>query len=108
MELNESISSDNSLSIPKGDVPMAFNNVGVFSIAPGQTIDWTCAWSWSGGDGDHGAQYFSAHPIDRQAVLIMSDQSKCRGDDNHISYGFKVTSHSPRTVFFSVQGGGFS
>lgn len=86
---------------------MAFNDVGVFSISPGQTIDWTCAWGWGAGD-DHGAQYFSAHPIDREAVLVMSDQSKCRDANNNIHYGFKVTSQSARVVFFSVQGGGFS
>jgi hypothetical protein len=85
---------------------MAFNHVGVFSIAVGQTIDWTCAWSFGGSD--KGAQYFSADPIDRGAVLVMSDQSKCRDDNNKINYGFKVTSQSERTVFFSVQGGGFS
>ena len=86
---------------------MAFNDVGVFSISPGSTIDWTCSWAFGSGD-DHGAQYFSAHPIDRQAVLIMFDQSTCRDDQSHIQYGFKVRSESARVVFFSVQGGGFS
>ena len=85
---------------------MAFNNVGVFSISPGATINWTCAWSFNGAD--QGAQYFSAHPIDRQAVLVMFDQSKCRDANDKINYGFKVRSESARVVFFSVQGGGFS
>ena len=86
---------------------MSFNNVGVFSISPGASINWTCAWTFGAGD-DHGAQYFSAHPIDRGAVLIMFDQSKCRDDQNNIHYGFKVRSESSRVIFFSVQGGGFN
>jgi hypothetical protein len=85
---------------------MAFNNVGVFSIAPGATLNFTCAATFGSGS-DLGAQYFSAHPIDRQAVLIMFDQSKCRDAQNNIHYGFKVRSESARVIFFSVQGGGF-
>jgi hypothetical protein len=87
---------------------MAFNNIGNFTISPGQSyrLDW---WSWSGGNGDQGAQYFSAHPFDpwHDGKLVMSEQNKVLGGDGHYYYGFRVTNEGPQFIHFSVQGGGF-
>ncbi|MDB5281871.1 MAG: hypothetical protein JWO06_946 [Bacteroidota bacterium] len=88
---------------------MSFNNLGNYTIASGASFRFD-GWSWSAGNGDHGAQYFSAHPIDpsRDAQLIISDQSKTLGTDGHYSYGFRITNHGPLDAHFSVQGGGYS
>ena len=59
---------------------MAFNNIGSFTIRPGQSLR-IDGWTFNGGQ-DVGAQYFSADPIYRHPnlpsdfMLIMSDQSK--------------------------------
>lgn len=92
---------------------MAFNNIGWFTIAPGQSyrID---GWYFPG-HGDMGAQYFSAHPLfrDSDSMLISSDQSKRwigAALGGHAEYGFRVTyltEISNEYGFFNVQGGGF-
>jgi hypothetical protein len=92
---------------------MAFNNVGAFTIEPNQSyrLDW---WYFEGGDGDHGAQYFSAHPLKPPgndvyfASLLISDQTKTLWTDGIYYYGFRVTNLCPGHAVFSVQGGGFS
>lgn len=88
---------------------MSFNNIGNFTIAAGQSFRLD-GWNWSDGNGDHGPQYFSAHPKEpfRDAQLLMTDQSKRLGDDDRYSYGFRVTNVGPLDAHFSVQGGGFN
>ena len=87
---------------------MSFNNIGFFTIAAGQSfrID---GWSWSGGNGDQGAQYFSAQPLNPDAKLVMSEQNKVfDGRTGHFFYGFRVRNEGPLATAFSVQGGGLS
>jgi|GEM_PF-6457892 hypothetical protein len=96
---------------------MAFNDVGSFTISPGNSIR-IDGWMFPGG-ADRGAQYFSAHPTFRHTRLpadgmfIMSDQSKFwvgTWPDGHMEYGFRVTYVPETSIFlasFSVQGGGF-
>lgn len=85
---------------------MAFNNIGDYTIAAGQSfrLDW---WSWPDG-GDRGAQYFSAHPTRTDGRLVMDEQNKLWGSDARYYYGFRITNDGPDDVHFSVQGGGFS
>jgi hypothetical protein len=85
---------------------LSFNGIGYYSIAAGQSFRFD-GWSWPDGS-DHGAQYFSAHPLEPDGKLVMTEQSKMRGSDGRIYYGFRVTNEGPRDVHFSVQGGGFN
>lgn len=86
---------------------MAFNNVGFFTIAAGQSFRLD-GWHWNDGNGDHGAQYFSAHPLNPNAKLVMSEQNKVfDGPSGKFNYGFRVTNEGPLATAFSVQGGGF-
>jgi hypothetical protein len=87
---------------------MAFNNVGNFTIAANTSFR-SDGWNFSDGNGDHGAQYFAAHPIDpsRDAQLVISDESKTLGIDDRYSYGFRITNFGPLDAQFSIQGGGF-
>ena len=85
---------------------MAFNGVGFFTIAPGQSFRLD-GWVFPGGNGDHGAQYFSAHPLNPSGKLVMDDQNKLLGGNGIFSYGFRVTNEGPFAVNFNVQGGGF-
>ncbi len=96
---------------------MAFNNVGLFTLAPGKSMRLD-GWFFPGIQ-DMGAQYFSADPIFHHPRLpadfmfIMSDQSKRwvgTDPDGHMEYGFRVTVVPATSIFlpaFSVQGGGF-
>jgi hypothetical protein len=84
---------------------MAFNGIGFYSISAGQSFRFD-GWSWPDG-GDRGAQYFSAHPLDPNGKLVMSEQNKVQGSDGRTYYGFRVTNEGPNDVHFSVQGGGF-
>lgn len=84
---------------------MAFNGIGNFSIAAGQSYRLD-GWSWPDGS-DHGAQYFSAHPLEANGKLVMTEQNKTQGSDGRTYYGFRVTNEGPNDVHFSVQGGGF-
>jgi hypothetical protein len=88
---------------------MAFNNIGNFTIAANQSFRFD-GWLFPGGNGDQGAQYFSAHPIDpsRDAKLVISDESKVLGSDGKYTYGFRITNLGPLSAHFSVQGGGYS
>src|SRR5476651_1397887 len=84
---------------------MAFNGVEFFSIAAGESHRFD-GWSWPDG-ADHGAQYFSAHPLEPNGKLVMSEQNKMRGADGRTYYGFRVTNQGPADIHFNVQGGGF-
>ncbi len=84
---------------------MAFNGIGYYSIAAGQSYRFD-GWSWPDG-ADHGAQYFSAHPLEPNGKLVITEQNKMRGSDGRTYYGFRVTNEGPNDVHFSVQGGGF-
>jgi hypothetical protein len=84
---------------------MAFNNIGYYSIASGQSYRLD-GWSWPDGS-DHGAQYFSAHPLEANGKLVMTEQNKMQGSDGRTYYGFRVTNEGPNSIHFSVQGGGF-
>jgi hypothetical protein len=84
---------------------MAFNGIGYFSIAAGQSFRLD-GWSWPDG-GDRGAQYFSAHPLEPNGKLVMTEQNKTQGSDGRTYYGFRVKNEGPNDVHFSVQGGGF-
>lgn len=88
---------------------MSFNNVGDFTISPGQSFRLD-GWRFPAGNGDQGAQYFSAHPFNpwHDGKLVMNDENKLLAGDNHYEYGFRVTNEGPLFVHFSVQGGGFS
>lgn len=86
---------------------MAFNNVGFFTIAPGASFRLD-GWSWAGGNGDRGAQYVSAHPLNPNGKLVMSEQNKVLGTNGRFSYGFRVRNEGPFATNFSVQGGGFA
>ena len=88
---------------------MAFNNIGNYTIAANTSYRFD-GWNFPGGNGDHGAQYFSAHPIDpsRDAQLVISDQSKTLGSDGKYYYGFRISNFGPLDAHYSVQGGGFS
>ena len=79
------------------------------SISAGTSFRWD-GWYWSGGNGDHGAQYFSAHPIDpwRDAKLVITQQNKVLGGDGHYYYGFRITNEGPLDANFQVEGGGYS
>ena len=85
---------------------MAFNGVGFFTIAAGQSFRLD-GWQWPGG-ADRGAQYFSAHPLNPNGKLVMSEQNKLLGGDGRFSYGFRVRNEGPFAVNFNVQGGGFA
>jgi hypothetical protein len=83
---------------------MAFNGIGYFSIAAGQSYRLD-GWSWPDGS-DRGAQYFSAHPLEPNGKLVITEQNKTLGSDGRTYYGFRVTNEGPNDVHFSVQGGG--
>jgi hypothetical protein len=99
---------------------MAFNNVGSFTIKPGESIRLD-GWHFGTPGEDLGAQYFSADPMFRHptlpndAMLIISDQMKRwvgTFPDGHMEYGFRITCVpiAKTSIFiaaFSVQGGGF-
>lgn len=85
---------------------MAFSGVGFFSLAPGTQIRTT--WSFPGGNGDRGAQYFSAHPLTPSAEIISFDQAKFLGSDGRFRYRFTARNAGGFPVNFNVQGGGFS
>jgi len=84
---------------------MAFNGVGFFSIKSGESFRLD-GWSWPDG-GDRGAQYFSAHPLEANGKLVITEQNKTKGSDGRTYYGFRVTNEGPNDVHFNVQGGGF-
>jgi hypothetical protein len=88
---------------------VSFNNIGEYTIASGESFR-SDGWFWSDGNGDQGAQYFSAHPLEpfRDAKLVISENNKMLGDDNHYYYGFRITNEGPLDARFSVQGGGFT
>ena len=91
-----------------------FNGAGRFTIAraDGDTPTVMPINGWFFGNGeDHGAQYFSANPLDQNDVqLFMSQQNKSRNPIGPgVTYGFTVTNRDPNAdVSFDVQGGGFS
>jgi uncharacterized protein YchJ len=89
-----------------GGFSNGFNGVGLFSIQPGASYRLD-GWSWTDGS-DQGAQYLSAHPLNPDARLVMSEQNKTLGTDGRWYYGFRVTNEGPQTALFSAQGGGFS
>jgi len=84
---------------------MAFNGIGNFSIKAGDSFRLD-GWSWPDGS-DHGAQYFSAHPLEADGKLVITEQNKTQGSDGRTYYGFRVKNEGPNDVHFSVQGGGF-
>lgn len=83
---------------------MGFRNLGNFTINAGESfrVDF---WTWPNGE-DHGAQYFSAHPLGPDAMLIISEQSKVMDANGEFFYGFRVTNAGPNDVQFTVEGGG--
>jgi hypothetical protein len=83
---------------------MAWNNVGFFSLSPGQSIRLIYFFS---GLADRGAQHAMAHPINIGTLLAVSDQSKERTPGGGVRYAVTVTNLAPRVAFFSLQGGGF-
>jgi hypothetical protein len=83
---------------------MAFNGIGYFSIKAHES--YRLDGSWPDGS-DHGAQYFSAHPLEPDGKLVITEQSKIRGSDGRTHYGFRVTNEGPKDVHYNVQGGGF-
>jgi hypothetical protein len=100
---------------------MAFNNIGQFTIAPGEKV--TVAIWWDDRIGhDHGAQWISAHPFQhgedlgltfiKPAVLMATDQTKRRVqaglNKNFNRYEATIVNLGDETVMFSLQGGGFA
>ena len=83
---------------------MAFNEVGILVLNPGQTIEIEASFP----DGlDLGAQYFSANPKSPSKV-IMSNQSKSRDARRRVVYGFTVTIIDQfLPAICDIQGGGF-
>ena len=78
------------------------------SIGSGVSFRWD-GWSWPGGP-DMGAQYFSAHPFSpwHDGKLVITEQNKMLGGDNHYYYGFRITNEGPQSIQFQVEGGGFN
>ena len=84
---------------------MTFNGIGYYSIKAHESYRFD-GWSWADGS-DRGAQYFSAHPLEPDGTLVITEQNKMRGSDGRTYYGFRVTNEGPNDVHYSVQGGGF-
>jgi hypothetical protein len=91
--------------VPRKESEMAFNGLQNATLGPGGSFRWD-GWNWPDGS-DHGAQYFSAHPENPDAKLVMSEQNKTLGSDGRWYYGFRVTNEGPNATNLSVQGGGF-
>lgn len=85
---------------------MAFK-FGSYTQAVGPA--WFYGYSFPDGNGDHGAQYAAADPIEpfRDATLEMLQQQVALGDDNRIHYGVEINNAGPLLAGFSLTGGGF-
>ena len=100
---------------------MAFNNIGRFTIAPGQRIRVSIWWDDREGH-DHGAQWIGAHPFQDnedlgltffvEAALMAVDQTKTRKQipfaRNFNKYKATIVNVGTETVLFSLQGGGYT
>jgi len=100
---------------------MAFNNVGRFTIGPGESIGVAIWWDDREGE-DHGAQWIGAHPFQDNedmgitfivpAALLATDQTKVRQQNPHARnfnrYEATIINVGSETVMFSLQGGGFT
>jgi len=100
---------------------MAFNNIGQFTLAPGQSLGVAIWWDDREGH-DHGAQWIGAHPFQHgedlgltfivEAALLATDQTKRRKQNPHArnfnKYEATIVNVGTETVMFSLQGGGFT
>jgi len=82
---------------------MAFNNVGFFTIAPGQRQRIFVTF----GGADHGAQAIHAQPLNPGGFLQVNDQAKVLNNDGTFTYWVNVTNIGSVTTNYSVQGGGY-
>ncbi len=99
---------------------MAFNNLGRFTIEPGERVRVVIWWDDRHGH-DQGAQWIGAHPFQdhedmgitfiNEAVLMAVDHAKVRKQNPHArnfnSYEATIVNLGTETVMFSLQGGGF-
>ena len=82
---------------------MSYNNVGFGTIAPGTAQRW---WIKHGGNGDRGAQYTMAHPLNPGGSLQVNNQTKKRNNDGTITYWVTIRNIGDLTTNFSLSGGG--
>jgi len=91
---------------------MAFNNLGYYTIAPGEEFE---ILYWFGGSGghqggnDHGAQFCMAHPLwGYGATLFVTQQGKSNTGygAGPWQYHVKVANAGPYAMGFNLQGGG--
>ena len=76
------------------------------TIAAGSSFRWD-GLSWPDG-GDRGPVYFSAHPLNPNGKLVISQQNKMLGIDRRFYYGFRITNEGPLAVGFDIEGGGYT
>jgi hypothetical protein len=100
---------------------MAFNDVGRFTIAPGESFGVAIWWDDREGH-DHGAQWIGAHPFQDnedlgltfivEAALMATGHTKRRKQNPHArnfnKYEATISNVGAETVTFSLQGGGFT
>jgi hypothetical protein len=93
---------------------MAFNNLGFYTIEPGQEFE---IYYWFGGSAthmggdDHGAQFCMAHPLwGYGATLFVTQQGKSNTGQGAgpWRYHVKVANAGPYSMGFNLQGGGLS
>ncbi len=83
---------------------MAFNNVGLFTLAPGQTGRYFVTF----GGADRGAQSIHAHPLNPEGSLQVNDQTKVLNPNGTFNYWVTVKNIGVSVASFNLQGGGFS
>jgi hypothetical protein len=83
---------------------MAFNNVGLFTLAPGARG----RYSISFGGADHGAQSIHGHPLNPGGSLNVNDQNKIMNNDGTFTYWVTIQNVGGLTTNFNLQGGGYA
>jgi hypothetical protein len=86
---------------------MAFNQIGVGTIAPGGAFTWGVNF---GPGSDRGAQYVAADGFFSFGGSVMTDQQTKQRDQAGTSFYWATfhNLHPTETCRFSMQGGGFA
>jgi hypothetical protein len=92
-----------NFSLQGGGYTGGFNNVGLFTQAPGAVGRY---WVSFGG-ADHGAQSLHAHPLNPGGSLEVDDQTKVMNNNGSFTYWVTIRNIGSITTNFSLQGGGY-
>jgi hypothetical protein len=85
---------------------MSLNNYGSFYLGAGQSR--RHYWWWGDGNGNHGAQYFSAGPLTPNACFCTTEEAEWLGSDGHYGYVVTIKNEGPLAGLYCLQGGGFN